>query len=76
MSDATWRSYVEGPRWAKVGKAVRDRAWADPDIELVACEDEKGLLRTTTRFEVRGPVANVEAFQTDILDGVKEYNER
>jgi hypothetical protein len=72
----TWRSHVAGPRWAKFGKALRDRIWADPRLELVACEDEQGLLRTTTRFEVRGPTAAVEALQLDLLDAVESWNAR
>lgn len=76
QSSVTWCSYVDGPRWSAFGKAFRDRVWADPDLELVTCEDEKSLLRTTTRFVVRGPQESVTALQHDLLQSVERWNER
>lgn len=70
---AAWESYVEGPRWAKVGNAIR-KGVMDFGIDLDYMHVEKGLLRETTFFKISGEDERVVAFRDSLLDALDDYN--
>lgn len=67
-----FRGYVEGPRWAKFPKFLRNECWRrELALEL---EVEKGWIRETVRFHVLGPPAQVKAFEAMLHTSLAEWN--
>ena len=67
----SWKSYIEGPRWAGIQSALRKGAWdVGLDIEFTV---EKGLLRETVFFEVMGDVDSVVGFKRGVEAMVREW---
>ena len=69
MSDdgelSTLRSRISGPRWANFPGAIRDGCW-DKGIEIVKLEVDKGWIRETIRFELKGPRYKLNELMRDL----------
>lgn len=69
----TWTSWIEGPRWAKAGNAIRKGA-INYGLTLVSFSEDKTMFRTTTYFTVEGKRSSVIAFGAEIQQAVKDWN--
>lgn len=66
------RSSIEAPRWAKLPTFLRELAWRlDCEIEV---QSEKGWIRETVMFEVRGTEEKLVAFKQNLEKATAEYN--
>jgi predicted cupin superfamily sugar epimerase len=69
----TVRSFVDGPRWAKLESLIKNHAWAARlDIKT---DVEKGWFRETVRFEVSGEDKVVDQYLQDIYNSIDKWNE-
>jgi hypothetical protein len=73
MTDsATWKNSIEGPRWASFPTFLRDECWMrDLDLRI---EVEKGWIRETVRFEIKGPKPEVDRFRQEVERAIEAYN--
>jgi hypothetical protein len=68
----TVRSFVDGPRWAKIESLIKNYAWAASlDIKT---DVEKGWFRETVRFEVSGEDKVVDQYLQDIYNAIDKWN--
>ena len=72
--ETTWRSYIEGPRFAAFPKAIKNACW-ERSLKI-HMEVDKGWIRETVRFEITGPSSKVRELQRAIDAGIDEYNNR
>ena len=67
------KSYIEAPRFAHIGIALRKAALGiGVDITI---DTEKHLLRETVFFEVSGNEERINRFSTWLESAIKEYEE-
>lgn len=70
---AKYISHIEGPRWAKVGKAIEVFGLrTGTDVKTVVT---KGLLRERVDFSIEGSDEEITYFKRWLRDSVQEYNE-
>lgn len=68
---ASFRGWIEGPRWAGIADFLQKAALElDVDIDV---REGSGLLRRTVYFTVEGPKAKVELFKRVVATSVAEY---
>ncbi len=73
-SPAIWKTYISAPRWAGVAVGLRKAALVlNVDLEITA--EEKGWLRTTVFFTVKGPMNVLTVFKEHMTKVMREYNE-
>jgi len=68
----TIKSYIEGPRWARIDKAIKNACW-----ELgLKCEVERDttLLRETVRFKVEGEESKLRSFKDGLESSLQKWN--
>lgn len=70
-----WQSYVSGPRWANVKKALYEGS-AYYGLSLTIKDHDKGWIREAIYFEVSGSPANVALFRDQLISSLQEYNKR
>lgn len=69
---ATLRFIYDAPRWAKVGQALRDRAWIE-GLEIDV-QSETGWITEHGRVYVSGESEKVAGFATDIEWALRKFN--
>jgi hypothetical protein len=67
-----WRDSIEVPRWDRFPATIRSLA-KEHAVDLTMAID-KGWLRETVEWTVRGVPANVQAFRTAIETELSELN--
>ena len=72
MNETTWKGYVEGPRWAKLGEFLRKLA-IDLSLEIKITK-EKGILTETVFFEFSGSKDNINKARELIRSSIDDYN--
>lgn len=71
---ATFSNYIEGPRWARCDKAIKNGAW---ELGLKCdVERETSLLFETVRFRVEGDADKIEIFRRRMVSAVESWNGR
>jgi hypothetical protein len=71
-TETSWSSYAEGPRWAGLKTAIYDIAIT---CGLAAeINEDKGLIRTTVYFTVRGPQEAIRRFRALLAHAINDYN--
>lgn len=71
---ATFRSYIEGPRWCDFAGAIRKGAVVC-GVDVVDIAESTSLLTRVVGFKVRGEEADVRRFKQGIERTVARYNE-
>ncbi len=73
MSDEpTFAGYIEAPRWAGFPAFMRNECWLRGlKLEM---EVEKGWLRESVRYRVKGNADDLSKLVGDIRDAIKRYN--
>lgn len=67
----TFKSYIEGPRWACIPTYLRKLAII-VDVEIDVNVD-KGFLRETVFYEVTGTESKLQKFKKIFAQSIKEY---
>lgn len=73
MAITSFKSSIEGPRWAGIESFLKTGAWnrgLKIEVDIV-----KGLVRHTYLFEVTGEERSVNDFVNTIRDIIQEWNE-
>lgn len=70
--DSAYTSYLEAPRWAGTRQFLVE-ASARAGVELDVSKHEKGLIRETIYFTVRGANENIAHFKLLLAAAVEEY---
>ena len=72
MRTVTAKSWVEGPRWAKLSRMLRQAAF---DLNLdISIDQDKGWIREVVYYSVTGPVDKIREFNSTIMEAVRNYN--
>lgn len=67
-----WRSYVEGPRWARFDIAIKNAAHARGLTATV--ERDTTLLSEHVRFVIVGDAAMIENLQVSMNQAIEAWN--
>lgn len=70
--DTVFSSYCEAPRWARTRQFLVE-ASARAGVELDVSKHEKGLIRETIYFTVRGASENIVRFKRLLSSAAQEY---
>ena len=69
----TWESWIEGPKWAHVGTAIKQ--WVlQAHCEIVYMNAEKRWFTETVFFKIRGKETYLKILMDTVLEGLREYN--
>lgn len=67
-----YKNIIDGPRWARIDKAVKKLAWLlDLKCEVIRTTS---FLKETVHFTVEGPANQVEKFRVRLNQAVEDYN--
>jgi hypothetical protein len=69
---AKGKSYIEGPRWARLQSFLKKLAF-DHGLEITL-DVEKGLIFETVFFEVEGDADKIIAFGNSFVKAAEGYN--
>lgn len=69
----TVSSYVKGPRWARFSAVIKDICHV-LGVELLLCEQDKGWIRETIRYTVRGTKEELVIFEDHLRKAIANYN--
>lgn len=82
-TNASWESYLQGPRWAGISHFLLDGRLAINDIaayryptklEWEYFQEDKKLFTTTVYFKINGPIGLVEPFRNHVVETARRYN--
>ena len=73
MSLTTFSSVLQGPRWLGIESFLRNEAWTR-GLEIEA-ETDKGWVRESVRFRVKGDENKVREFVSEIQQAMDAYNQ-
>lgn len=70
---ASHSTYIEGPRWAGLRKALVQIAHLT-DVTLVVDSVDKGLIRETIFYTIRGTREQRLKFEQILIESLEAYN--